>query len=70
MDMTKFETADDPGFIAVSGELRRWIKEIGRSESAELSLPVVDTPRIVQGGSRFGSTTVSGGSLYQGNFVG
>jgi len=26
MDMTKFESADDPGFIAVAGEIRRWIK--------------------------------------------
>jgi protein SERAC1 len=27
MDMTKFETAEDPGFISLCGELRRWIKE-------------------------------------------
>ncbi|PVH70247.1 hypothetical protein DL98DRAFT_437371, partial [Cadophora sp. DSE1049] len=26
MDMTKFENADNPGFIAITGELRRWIK--------------------------------------------
>jgi protein SERAC1 len=29
MDMTKFISADDPGFLAICGELRRWIKEIG-----------------------------------------
>ncbi|KAK4241609.1 hypothetical protein C8A03DRAFT_40961 [Achaetomium macrosporum] len=29
MDMTKFVSTDDPGFIAVCGELRRWIKDIG-----------------------------------------
>lgn len=28
MDMTKFEREDDPGFTAIAGELRRWIKEI------------------------------------------
>ncbi|KAK1837152.1 Tetratricopeptide repeat-domain-containing protein [Podospora conica] len=27
-DMTKFTSADDPGFVAVCGELRRWIKAI------------------------------------------
>ncbi|KAH8671817.1 TPR domain protein [Tricladium varicosporioides] len=26
MDITKFEHEDDPGFIAIAGELRRWIK--------------------------------------------
>jgi hypothetical protein len=25
--MTKFENADEPGFVAITGELRRWIKE-------------------------------------------
>ncbi|KUJ07385.1 uncharacterized protein LY89DRAFT_365096 [Mollisia scopiformis] len=28
MDMTKFEREDEPGFIAITGELRRWIKEL------------------------------------------
>ena len=28
MEMTKFIGVDDPGFLAVSGELRRWVKEI------------------------------------------
>lgn len=28
MNMTKFEDEDDPGFISVSGELRRWVKEL------------------------------------------
>jgi hypothetical protein len=27
MDMTKFEDADDFGFVVVTGELRRWIKQ-------------------------------------------
>ncbi|ERF73050.1 hypothetical protein EPUS_08614 [Endocarpon pusillum Z07020] len=33
MGMTKFETEDDPGFISVTGELRRWVKEL-------ISMPV------------------------------
>ena len=28
MDMTKFEDGDDPGFVAVAGELRRWCREL------------------------------------------
>ncbi|KAF7510444.1 hypothetical protein GJ744_006723 [Endocarpon pusillum] len=41
MDMTKFETEDDPGFISVTGELRRWVKEL-------ISMPVT-TSRTSQG---------------------
>lgn len=90
MDMTKFGALDDPGFVAVTGEVRRWIKA--------LVVPAVDreytrestqgpstyrngpeaggaaTPhvlRITQGGSYYtGATTVNGGSLFQGNYVG
>ncbi|MCJ1265678.1 hypothetical protein MMC22_005558 [Lobaria immixta] len=28
IDMTRFEREDDPGFTAIAGELRRWIKEM------------------------------------------
>jgi hypothetical protein len=88
MDMTKFEDVEDPGFVAVAGELRRWIRNIARSESArqprlggedsQRPFESEDTQgaerqvlRITQGGSHFhGPTTVSGGSLFQGNFVG
>ena len=28
MGMTRFESEDDPGFIAITGELRRWTKEV------------------------------------------
>jgi len=28
MDMTKFEDTSDPGFTAVAGELRRWVREL------------------------------------------
>ncbi|KND92397.1 Protein SERAC1, partial [Tolypocladium ophioglossoides CBS 100239] len=86
MDMTKFENEDDPGFIAVVGELRRWVKEITKAEiarSRQLGAEESYTHagcdgaegdqvlRIHQDGSEFrGSTTVNGGMLFQGNCVG
>lgn len=36
-DITKFEKHDDPGLLAIVGELRRWIKD--------LTIPVI-TPRL------------------------
>lgn len=33
MDMTKFGDMNDPGFIAVAGELRRWSKELAQSKA-------------------------------------
>jgi hypothetical protein len=77
MDMTKFETVSDPGFIAVVGELRRWVRESVQPRNARSSSPRrsvnEDTGerqplRINQGGSQYGQTTVSGGSLFQGNY--
>ena len=37
MDMTKFENGDDPGFTAVAGELRRWVKESIAPSNAEVT---------------------------------
>ncbi len=37
MDMTKFATVDDPGFVAICGELRRWIKDIDAPGSPPLT---------------------------------
>lgn len=37
MDMTKFEDVNDPGFIAVAGELRRWSKELAQSIAPSLT---------------------------------
>lgn len=43
MGMTKFADKEDPGFIAVTGELRRWVRQIeilnvnhGFSNSADM----------------------------------
>jgi hypothetical protein len=35
MDMTKFENEEDPGFVSVTGELRRWIKELSTAQAAK-----------------------------------
>jgi hypothetical protein len=90
MDMTKFEDVDDAGFMAIAGELRRWVKVLAQVESstrlkmrtdgverrsvsqeAESRAPGQKVTNINQGGSVFnGPTTVSGGSLMQGNYVG
>jgi hypothetical protein len=90
MDMTKFCALDDPGFVAVAGEVRRWVKALivaaNDSDATRVSTwnpstqrnspGAGDAPgsrvlRITQGGSHFtGPTTVSGGSLFQGNYVG
>ena len=33
--MTKFEDASDPGFTAVVGELRRWVRELTAASDAQ-----------------------------------
>lgn len=38
MDMTKFASVDDPGFLAVCGELRRWIKQLGKAVTPDGNL--------------------------------
>lgn len=35
MDITKFESEDDPGFAAVTGELCRWIKGVVQQQQGE-----------------------------------
>ncbi|KAI0552967.1 hypothetical protein F4679DRAFT_581058 [Xylaria curta] len=35
LDMCRFETADDPGFKSIYGELRRWINEIATTGSSQ-----------------------------------
>ncbi|KAF2741827.1 hypothetical protein M011DRAFT_413767, partial [Sporormia fimetaria CBS 119925] len=34
MDMTKFSDTSDPGYRSVTGELRRWVKELARAAAA------------------------------------
>lgn len=37
--MTKFTGPDDPGFVAVCGELRRWIRDTNAVERRHIKLP-------------------------------
>jgi hypothetical protein len=59
--MTKFESEDDPGFVAVVGELRRWIRD--------LSQPSVLDDRPIQGQRTHGPATLeqSGSGISGGN---
>ena len=61
MDMTKFESEDDPGFVAVVGELRRWIRD--------LSQPSVPDDRPIQGQRTHSPATLeqSGSGIFGGN---
>ena len=81
MEMTKFRREDDPGFIAVAEEIRRWMGEIRlgptRLEAHESGETVRsgDSVRpslsiIQSGGEWSGPVLVSGGVLVQGNTVG
>jgi hypothetical protein len=40
MDMARFVSTDDPGFVAVCGELRRWVKGLGAVRNGPESRPV------------------------------
>lgn len=52
MGMTKFEHGDDPGFTAVAGELRRWVKEtIGYSKTVVPGTVVAQQVQRVDGSS-------------------
>jgi hypothetical protein len=61
MDMTKFESDDDPGFVAVVGELRRWIRDLSQSSVRD------DSP--IQGQRTHGATTLkqSGSGISEGD---
>jgi hypothetical protein len=45
--MTKFETDDEPGFVAFIGELRRWIKELAIPVAKEIP-PALFTQQPLQ----------------------
>lgn len=36
VDMTKFENTEDPGFIAVVGELRRWVRDLSAATQKDI----------------------------------
>ncbi|KAH6667983.1 hypothetical protein B0J14DRAFT_519380 [Halenospora varia] len=45
MDMTKFEHENEPGFTAISGELRRWVKELTISSRQQHGTQYLTSPR-------------------------
>ncbi|KAI1452410.1 Alpha/Beta hydrolase protein [Annulohypoxylon moriforme] len=78
MDMTKFQDEDDPGFVSVAGELRRWVKELSAAKIAVNSpeqeghvqagpqTPMSRTPPAVthNGNNQGQARAVYGGSMY------
>ena len=39
MDMTKFDDLEDAGFVAITGELRRWCKDVPSTSAENAPLP-------------------------------
>ena len=64
MDMTKFEDVDDPGFLAVAGELRRWCRELSSSSpsGARVSTIGQHAQPVHQGGPQCTYMKLGGGS--------
>jgi hypothetical protein len=52
MDMTKFEDTSDPGFTAVAGELRRWVRELVTPSDARAVAAA--TPQEQEGQRQYG----------------
>ena len=44
--MTKFANVDDPGFVAVCGELRRWIRETAANKKRQTNPSLVEQPSL------------------------
>lgn len=44
--MTKFANVDDPGFVAVSGELRRWIRDTNANKRCHANHPPAEQPGL------------------------
>jgi hypothetical protein len=40
--MTEFEEVQDPGFVAITGELHRWTKELTRAQNASSPRQEID----------------------------
>ena len=50
MDITKFEDISDPGFTAVAGEIRRWVRELVAPSDARAV--TIATPQQEQAGQQ------------------
>lgn len=76
MDMTKFEDVEDPGFIYIAGELRRWIKELINTKNAgSRQLGIGSSQDIASGGAGQSSSErkviniTQGGSQFNGTIT-
>ena len=75
MDMTKFDSPEDPGFIDISTTLWRWTRDLANERSALANLtekdqerieePENDKERIIQQWS--GKNITRDGRVFQGN---
>ena len=86
MDMTKFEFADDPGFLDVSTTLWRWSRDLSNetvtsSIVSQVSQSQATLPAIEDGvlheetiprsmNSFYGQNNTGGGRVFQGSIVG
>jgi len=69
MDMTKFEDTSDPGFTAVAGELRRWVRELVAPSDARAVAAATPqqepsrTPQSITARSSESRTTVAASTI-------
>lgn len=68
--MSKFSRSDDPGFVAICGELRRWIRDVGAPTTAEVSQLLPGPPAMHGEGSRQyvthgGTQNIVGGNYFE-----
>lgn len=59
-DMTKYEDAEDPGFVAICGELRRWVKEMNSMNSGGERRPLPGQQLVPESKEQPGATTIYG----------
>lgn len=41
MDMVRFSSCDDPGFLSIAGELQRWMQELGPIPGSLICFPSI-----------------------------
>lgn len=63
--MTKYEDAEDPGFVAICGELRRWVKEMNSMNSGGERRPLPGQQLVPESKEQPGATTIYGDHNYQ-----
>ena len=64
MDMTKFDSAEDPGFMDVSTTLWRWARDLANESSNSTAFPQIpqNQPKVAQ--SQPGQLAIGDGTLH------